>query len=730
MNANRSRRAKKILEKDGTTRYNVRQLFLHSQHLRFTPSPRFLALLLFLCGSSMAADRIVLDEALHHLRRAGPREWSAFPVEPQSAALSVRFEASPNAGEWTLRVRQQDVKQPWRIVLNGQPLGQLRIDENDMLVYFPIPPQSLRTGENQLSIVQDERSVAVDDIRVGELELMAWPVAKAINEGTVEIEVRSDETNEHLPARITITAASGALQSVGTTPVDHLAVRPGIIYTATGKARFGVPAGRYRLWAGRGFEYSLASAGIDVPAGETVHRSLTIRREVPTDGYVACDTHVHTFTHSRHGDATIEERMVTLAGEGIELPVATDHNLHIDFEPVARSLGLRQYFTPIVGNEVTTSIGHFNVFPVAPGARVPNARLTNWKEIFAEIYRTPGVKAVILNHARDLHGGTRPFGAVLHNSAVGENLEGWLLRANAMEIINSAAIQTDIRRLVLDWLTMLNRGRQLTPVGSSDSHDVGRHFVGQGRTYIRAADVDPGRIDVSQAVDNFVQGRVMVSYGLLAELTVDDKYGPGDLATVPQETVRVAARILGPHWIQAGRIELYANGERIREELIDASSPAERSAGVKWSGAWEMPRPAHDVHLVVVALGPGVDGLYWKTAKPYQPLSPDWQSQVMGCSGAVWLDADGDGRRTAARDYAERLAAGCRDLPLLVQRLASFDAAVAAQAAHVWDVAGHSLFSDETGEVLRQAAPAVRAGFDAYLAARRANTQARSAAGK
>jgi hypothetical protein len=133
---------------------------------------------------------------------------------------------------------------------------------------------------------------------------------------------------------------------------------------------------------------------------------------------------------------------------------------------------------------------------------------------------------------------------------------------------------------------------------------------------------------------------------------------------------------------------------------------------------------------VVVALGPGIDGLYWKTAKPYQPLSPDWQPQVMGCSGAVWLDADGDGRKTAARDYAERLAADCRDLPLLVGRLASFDAAVAAQAAHVWDVQGHSLFSAESGEALRQAAPPVRAGFDSYFAARRASAQARSAAGK
>ena len=71
--------------------------------------------------------------------------------------------------------------------------------------------------------------------------------------------------------------------------------------------------------------------------------------------------------------------------------------------PIARKLQLRQYFTPVIGNEVTTSVGHFNVFPVRGGARIPDHRSSDWKTIFAEIYQTPDVKVVILNHARDLH---------------------------------------------------------------------------------------------------------------------------------------------------------------------------------------------------------------------------------------------------------------------------------------------------------------------------------------
>ncbi|MFC1759526.1 hypothetical protein ACFL2H_12295 [Planctomycetota bacterium] len=66
-------------------------------------------------------------------------------------------------------------------------------------------------------------------------------------------------------------------------------------------------------------------------------------------------------THSGHGDATVEDRMITLAAEGIEMPVATDHNVHIDHRSFARQGNVSKYFTPIIGNEVTSGIGHVNI---------------------------------------------------------------------------------------------------------------------------------------------------------------------------------------------------------------------------------------------------------------------------------------------------------------------------------------------------------------------------------
>ena len=96
--------------------------------------------------------------------------------------------------------------------------------------------------------------------------------------------------------------ADGALATTGAASNEWLAVRSETIYTSRGEATFGLPAGRYTIFAGRGFEYSLAQTNVTVAAGETVQGTLSIRREVPTNGYVACDTHCHTLTHSGHGE--------------------------------------------------------------------------------------------------------------------------------------------------------------------------------------------------------------------------------------------------------------------------------------------------------------------------------------------------------------------------------------------------------------------------------------------
>jgi hypothetical protein len=242
---------------------------------------------------------------------------------------------------------------------------------------------------------------------------------------------------------------------------------------------------------------------------------------------------------------------------------------------------------------------------------------------------------------------------------------------------------------------------------------VSRYIVGQGRTYIRAKDGDAGKIDVEEVVANFRAGRVMVSYGLLAEITVNDKYGPGNLVPAA-EKVNVHVRVLGPGWTTADKVELFANGRKIREsEITDG-----KKAGVKWSGEWVLPRFKHDVHLVAVASGPAMRELYWPIAKPYQPISPQFNLRVVGSTGAVWIDGDGDGKRSCARDYARLLLERHgKELGKFLPALADYDEAVAAQAAGLLHGLGVAVTDAEVLTAAKKSGPAVERGFGSYFEA-------------
>jgi len=666
-----------------------------------------------------------LSTALIHLRNRPEREWIDFSETPPDTALRLRFQAAANPQPSSLMWRQQDVKQAWSVRLNGKRLGELVRDENDMTVGLSVPKGILTDGENEL-VIEAAANAVTDDIRIASVRLDPRPLAEVLSEARLEVTVTDAEMGERLPCRLTLLHENGSLASLGSSSSDELAVRPGTAYAARGFAALNIPAGRFTLIAGRGFEYSIDRVEFEARPGETVRKSLAVRRDVPTPGFVACDPHVHTLTHSGHGDASITERMMTIAGEGIELPVATDHNVHVDFEPEARRLGLRSHFTPVRGNEVTTPRGHFNILPVAPGTRPPDASQTDWGRLFDSIEDTAGVQVIILNHARDLHRGVRPFGPKLHNAAVAENLDGWSFRFHAMEILNSGATQSDPLQLTHDWMELLNAGYRVTPVGSSDSHDVARHFLGQGRTYISCDDRDPGAIDTDAAMQSLRAGRVRVSYGLLTELVVNGRATCGDVVTASDNEVRIGIRVLGPHWVRADRVQLFLNGRCIRDEALPATLPRPER-GVLWTADWSIPRPAHDGHLVAVATGPGIDDLFWRTAKPYQPTSLESRTHVLGCSGAVWLDADRDGRWRCARDLAlSAVASANGDLTRLMAVLAEADAATSAHAARVLHVNGFSPRDSRILAVLNSAATQVQSGFHHYWDAWRDCEQARA----
>ena len=649
----------------------------------------------------------MLESKMHHLRTTNQPEWSDFPGEPLKR-LELTFDAHQNKTENTLKLIQADVRQAWRIILNDAEIGRLAQDENKMTKYIPIPPFVLREGSNR--IVIEQADTATDDISVGQLSIGGHSIQQVLGEASLLVSVKDKKTHSPLPCKITIVDSNRALQSFNTAKND-VAVRTGCIYSANGKATFTLPRGKYTIYASRGCEYSADSSIVVLTPGDNVEKKFAIEREVPTKGWIAADPHTHTFTYSFHGDATMQERMLTIAGEGIELPVITEHNALVDVDSIATAMKVRSYFTPVIGDEYTTAAGHFNVFPLTKSINIPEHRnIKDWNNVAKNLRSFADSSAIILNHARDVHNNFRPFDPKRHISVAGIELDNHPFPANAMEVMNSGSQQKDIMQLFYDWFGMLNGGKQLTPVGSSDSHDVNRFLVGQSRTYIKYPDDEPGKIDIHNITDQFLKGKVMVSFGLLTEIEVNGKYEPGDLA-IASENANAAVRVLGPGWLKADKICLYANGKKIREAIIND----DKSKGVKWSGSWNIPVPRHDVFLVAIAEGPGQTPPFWQIPKPYQRTSPDWHPKIIGASGAVWIDGDKDGKKTSAFDYANKIISVAKNnLEKIIAELANYDEAVSTQVAAILYKRGISLATEKLKKLLMDATPVVKRGFKAF----------------
>ncbi len=663
----------------------------------------------FCSGVFGQSNTIAVDNIMHHLRNGDQPEWAEFSHSAGNQQLNLEFSFRAKPAQSTLILRQYDVKQNWEITLNDRKLGSLFTDEQDMVVYYTVPSDALKRGRNALVIKSSSQSI--DDIRVGNIALDIRPLDRVLSEASLELQVLDRSSGNPLPSRITIANENGSLQTVGTSKKQHLAVRPGVVYTSSGTASIRLPAGKYTVYATRGFEYGVDSAEVVLKHGDHLKKSLRIGREVDTDGWIASDTHIHTFTYSGHGDATMEERAITIAGEGIELPILTDHNVHVDIKPFAQVKEVDQYFTPVIGNELTTKVGHFNIFPMAAEDRVIDADAKNWEEIRKNINDRTNAKAIILNHARDVHNDFRPFGPDHHLSSAGMNTAMNTFPANAMEVMNSGSQQTHIMNLFHDWFGMLNRGFDLTPVGSSDSHDVSRYIVGQGRTYIKGNDTDPANINVDSVVTNFKKGKVMVSSGLLAKIKVNDNYGPGDLAPA-SEKIAVTIEVWGPSWAKADHVSLYANGKKIWEEKIDVN----RNAGLKWKKTLDFDSLKRDVFFAAIAEGPGTGIRFWPLAKPYQPASPEWTPRLISTTGAVWIDGDKNGIRNSAFDYSTVIMDTSEgSIKKVMDMLRGYDRAVAIQVATLLWSHGKDLSSEEIRDALKDASDETREGFELVM---------------
>lgn len=474
--------------------------------------------------------------------------------------------------------------------------------------------------------------------------------------GTLSFDIR-DSDGQLMPGKLVVlNDASPVDLSV---PYDggHTATYDATVYTASGTGSVTLPPGAYEVWAGRGLEYSADVHEIEIRAGETSSLSATLVREVHTPGFIGADMHVHV-EHVEH----LEERVISLVGEGLEWAVSTEHNVHVDYRPAVDKLGLGSRLLTTVGNEVTTSIGHFNSFPLDPDSPPVDHRLLDAHELFRSMRDAPGETIIQVNHPR-WDGGAyftvmdvSPASGLTSRSSYSESFDSFELLNENRGFGWTAEPPNNSYSVRKDWYHYLNRGIRKPVVGNSDSHAIADMLVGVPRNYIASTTDDPAGLTEEALVDAIQKGRVTVNRGLYVEAWANGA-GVGEMTSLRDGAVELRVRVQAPGWIESDSVEIIANGK------VAAALTPSRSGSVRLDTTLTF-RPQKDTWYVVTAVG----------SKPMRPLVHDVPVPItpLGVTNAVWVDADDDGHFTSLYDEVVTAVDERRDDPqTLIDQLAA-----------------------------------------------------------
>jgi hypothetical protein len=266
--------------------------------------------------------------------------------------------------------------------------------------------------------------------------------------------------------------------------------------TADGIVEVALAPGAYRVTASRGPEFALAQAPVEIAPGGHGELRLSPRRVVDTSGYLGCDFHQHTMLGA-DAPVSTRDRVIANAAEGVDVAVASEHNVVADLEPIVRDLKLERWLVSIPGDELTTDAsvhawGHANVWPLVfapdqPRGGAPRVRDRTPTELFSATRAAAGADVVVqINHPRS--GKTGYFDLTGFDPATGEGTsDGYDAHFDALEVWNGRNVEARAKVLG-DFLALLRTGHEVTAVANTDTHGVVGQEAGYPRTYVRVAD--------------------------------------------------------------------------------------------------------------------------------------------------------------------------------------------------------------------------------------------------
>jgi hypothetical protein len=540
----------------------------------------------------------------------------------------------------------------------GQPVGALKVTTTGampgMTVLLSAGPSTepltlaapfeamLPAGTYTVSLPGGGAPVGPVQVKAdGEAEV-ALPVPAA---GGLDVKCQ-DERGVAMPCKVTFEGQGGTTSpDFGPTHVAGPARNQAT--TADGNLAVTVMPGAYRLTASRGPEYTLAQADVTVDAQSRKSVTLSPRRVVDTWGYLGCDFHQHTMLGT-DSPTSPRDRVVSNVAEGVDVAVASEHNVVADLSPIVKAMHLEGELVALGGDELTAdashhSWGHANVWPMKrdpakPRGGAPVVRDRLAKDVFDELrHGLPGDFVLQINHPRS--GLTGYFDQLGFDPARGVGTgAGYDPGFDAVEIWNGRNVEPREKGLQ-DWRALLRTGHPVTPTADTDTHGVVDQEAGYPRTYVRVSDdTQLETWDASRTAD-LVRGvktlrDVVLTNGPMLRVTANGA-PVGGLAKARGGTVTVKVHVECAPWVDVDSVRVI----HVRDGAPEAVQPV-KLAPLK-SGAM-----GADLSLTVVARLDDALAVLATGSKPMTPVVSGDPAEITpwAMTGAVWIDGDGDGK--------------------------------------------------------------------------------------
>ncbi len=451
--------------------------------------------------------------------------------------------------------------------------------------------------------------------------------------GRLQIEVVDPDTDRPLLSRIVVRGVDGTPDPILRGTFKGVAAGP-LVDLRDGAATLPVPAGRYRVLATKGIEWSIDAAVVDVADGHAIPVKLEPRHVIGARGLVGCDLHVHA-RPSFDSLVKPEDRVLSLASAGVSFAVPTEHNRVGDYGPAIQARALEGELAWVRGTEVTTvrpSFGHFGVFPLPKGVPPPPDKGTNIGAVFAAARRASPQTLIVVHHPR-MKPGFGYFTTIGFDARSGKIPANMRTDFDLLEVYSGVEILdgAKVERSMADWFALLDLGKRYAASGSSDSHKLQFQWAGYPRTYVRA-----GSLDTDVIVASIKAGRGFVTSGPI--LVVDaEGVAPGDELRMTSGRVSMHLEVEAAPWIDATSIDVVANGASIWHAAIPpreaAIGPEEGPLGqafersVRFDKRVEIDVPKNAKYLVVVVRS---DRSYGDLL-PYMPVKP------LAFTNPIWL---------------------------------------------------------------------------------------------